>query len=63
MHGDLARIEVGTKERQRFKRIDLIKEIDQALRRLGFAHVSLDLRGFRSGSMDHSIVAISDRKE
>ncbi len=51
-HGDLARIEIGTTERQRLIDTNLMDKIDEGLRSLGFVHVSLDLRGYRSGNMD-----------
>ncbi len=54
-HRNLARIEVGPAERVRFFNTDFMDEIDQALRRIGFIHVSLDLCGYRMGSMDNGI--------
>ncbi len=54
-HGDLARIEVGVGERQRFFDSDVMDEIDQALRSTGYIYVSLDLCGYRMGSMDNAI--------
>ncbi len=55
-HGDLARIEVGAAERQRFFGADFMDEIEQALRSIGYDHVSLDLCGYRMGSMDNAII-------
>ncbi len=49
-HGDLARLEVALEARQRV--LGLADEILPALRALGFRHVSLDLAGYRSGSMN-----------
>lgn len=49
-HGDLARLEVALEARQRV--LELADEILPALRALGFRHVSLDLEGYRSGSMN-----------
>ncbi|KUG03282.1 atp-utilizing enzyme of the pp-loop superfamily [hydrocarbon metagenome] len=54
-HGDLARIEVGAAERERFFDTNFMDDIEQALRGLGFIHVSLDLCGYRMGSMDMGI--------
>lgn len=51
-HGDLARIEVGVGERQRFIDLDFMDKIEQEMRQLGFLHTALDLRGYRTGSME-----------
>jgi uncharacterized protein len=49
-HGDSARIEVVPGEMLRI--IPLAEEIDREFRAAGFSYVTLDLRGYRSGSMD-----------
>jgi uncharacterized protein len=49
-HGDLARIEVPARDIPRAA--ILHEEIAEALGRLGFAFVTLDLKGFRSGSLN-----------
>jgi uncharacterized protein len=51
-HGDLARIEVAPDERQHFFNLQIMDDIDLSLRKLGFTHVSLDMCGYRCGSMD-----------
>lgn len=49
VHGDIARVEIAKDDFERFiKDEELIKEIKNA----GFKYVTLDLEGFRSGSMD-----------
>ena len=53
VHGDLARIEVGAAELSRV--LEHREKIDQDLRGYGFAYVSLDLRGYRTGSMNEVI--------
>src|SRR5208282_519033 len=50
-HGTLARIEVGKNERRLFFSEKVLDEIGKCLRELGYAHVALDLTGYRSGSM------------
>jgi len=50
LHGRVARIEVMPREMERF--FSLRGEIVQELKGLGFRYVTLDLEGFRSGSMD-----------
>ena len=49
-HDDLARIEVDAKDFS--LACEKREEIVQYLCRLGFDYVTLDLAGFRSGSMD-----------
>ncbi len=49
LHGDIARIEVKTEDFGVFmKNTELIKKIKE----IGFRYITLDLEGFRSGSMD-----------
>ncbi len=54
IHDDIARIEVDGKDLEKFMqlRVDIIKE----LKDLGFEYVTLDLEGFRSGSMDYKLL-------
>ncbi len=50
VHMDIARIEVN---REDFKRlIDHSEKIVKFLKGLGFIYITLDIEGFRSGSMD-----------
>lgn len=50
-HGELARIELGMDELpQGLKAAD---QIADALRKIGYAHITLDLRGYRRGSLNH----------
>lgn len=50
LHGDIARIEVDAQAIP--KAAGMAEEIVTHLKALGFVHITLDLRGFRSGSMD-----------
>jgi uncharacterized protein len=50
VHDDIARIEVDEKEI--FKIIEKSKETTIFLKNLGYSYVTIDLEGFRSGSMD-----------
>jgi uncharacterized protein len=50
-HNGLARIEVGVDERGLFCNVDVMEMIAVALKKLGFKYVTLDLEGYRSGSM------------
>lgn len=50
--GDLARIEVPPEELQPLCEPDTRRELAAELRRLGFKFVTIDLEGFRSGSLN-----------
>lgn len=50
VHGDIARIELLPEDLGRA--VEMRKEISETLRGLGYRYVTLDLEGFRSGSMD-----------
>jgi pyridinium-3,5-biscarboxylic acid mononucleotide sulfurtransferase len=51
-HGNLARIEVAAGDLGTLVRPDVRARVAAELRRLGFAYITLDLQGFRSGSMN-----------
>jgi len=51
-HDQLVRIEIAPAEMDRVLRKDLIDELAKRFRELGFKYVTLDLEGFRSGSMN-----------
>jgi pyridinium-3,5-biscarboxylic acid mononucleotide sulfurtransferase len=53
--GDLARIEVSPEELPRLVELDVRGDLIAAFRTLGFKFVTLDLEGFRSGSMNSVI--------
>ena len=55
-HGDLARIEVPKKDMERLFSISLLDEISINLKKLGFKYVTLDIQGYRTGSLDVDIV-------
>jgi pyridinium-3,5-biscarboxylic acid mononucleotide sulfurtransferase len=46
----LARIEVGVDEMPKFLRGDAFSRVAEALKKIGYAHVTLDLQGYRRGS-------------
>jgi len=62
-HGDLARIEVPLEKVEQLAEPTLRAHIVQRLKELGFAHVTLDLEGFRSGSMNASLLSIGRAKK
>ncbi len=55
-HDKLARVEVPVNEVDRFFDGELRQRVDQRLREIGYQYVALDLRGFRSGSMNEAIL-------
>lgn len=50
----LARIELGPEEIPRLLENGLFREIAEALRAVGYAHVTLDLAGYRRGSLNEA---------
>lgn len=54
-HGDLARIEVSSKEIGRFFDQDLMSLVYIELKKIGFIYVSLDMKGYRTGSMNETL--------
>lgn len=61
-HDTLARLEVEPEERSRFFDQELLDQINLRLRELGFAHVALDLAGYRSGSLNIDVAKEEIRK-
>ena len=51
-HGELARIEIARHDLARALSLPLFQQITAALRPLGFTYITLDLEGYRSGSMN-----------
>jgi uncharacterized protein len=51
-HGEIARIEISREELPRALSVDLAAEFTRIFKSLGFKFVTLDLEGFRSGSMN-----------
>lgn len=54
-HGDLARIEVPPEHVEMLTEAETRRRIDERFRALGYAYVTIDLRGFRSGSMNEVV--------
>ena len=57
-HGEVARIELGRDEMARALEPELARSIDVALRAAGFKYVTLDLKGYRLGSLNEGIKLI-----
>jgi pyridinium-3,5-biscarboxylic acid mononucleotide sulfurtransferase len=56
-HGEVARIEVQVSEIGRMLDAQIREAIDRQLKEIGFRFVALDLKGFRSGSLNETIQA------
>jgi len=56
-HGDTARIEVPANERVRFIDTELMDRVHEKFRQLGFVYVALDLKGYRTGSLNEGMSA------
>jgi uncharacterized protein len=54
-HGEMARLEVEADEISRLLDAPMRERVDRELRRIGFRFVTVDLRGFRSGSLNEGL--------
>ena len=59
-HRNVARIEVGAEEFSRFLEGEVRESVTRALKRIGYAYVTLDLQGYRRGSANE---VVAKRKE
>ncbi len=60
-HNNLARIEIPADQIEAFMRPETRAKIDAEFLRIGYAYVAMDLRGFRSGSMNE-VIAFGKRQ-
>ena len=60
-HGEIARIEVGASELERFADPELRAATVRGIRAAGFRHVTLDLDGFRSGGLNAGVAGAQRR--
>jgi uncharacterized protein len=54
-HGEVARIEIAEDELPRALDAEMARRMSAALKTLGFKYVSLDLEGYRTGSLNESL--------
>ena len=54
-HENIARIEVEVQELPKLTQPDIHKQVVDRLQALGFAYVTLDLKGYRTGSLNEEI--------
>ncbi len=62
-HGEVARLEVETSELPRLLEDSTREIIDREFKKIGFRFVAVDLKGFRSGSLNEGIVLNRPRDE
>ena len=55
-HDTLVRIEIAPEEMDRALQRELVEKLAERFRELGFKYVTLDLHGFRSGSMNEVLI-------
>ena len=51
-HGELVRIEIAREELARMLSLSMFEQASAALKKIGYKYVTLDLEGYRSGSMN-----------
>ncbi len=56
IHNNIARIEILPSEFDKIIKVDIRQEIVQKFKDYGFKYVSLDLQGYRTGSMNETII-------
>ena len=61
IHGEMARIEVPAEDILKIAQPDIREKITEKFKALGFSYVTLDLQGFRSGSMNE-ILSEAEKK-
>ena len=54
VHDELARLEISKSEMDRILNADIFALVESEISKLGFKYVTLDMQGFRSGSMNHT---------
>jgi pyridinium-3,5-biscarboxylic acid mononucleotide sulfurtransferase len=57
-HGEIARLEIAREEMARLWEDERAEIIAERLGELGFIHVTLDLKGFRSGSLNEALLRL-----
>src|SRR6202790_4155436 len=57
LHWEIVRIEIGREELPRALTAEMAREFTAVFKGLGFKFVTLDLEGFRSGSMNQMLTA------
>lgn len=61
-HNDIARIEISPDDIERITSINLRKKIVKRLKEIGYRYITLDLQGYRTGSMNEVLKEWSEQK-
>lgn len=61
-HGNLARVEVAPSSLAALTEPEAAQQIVDALRKIGFRYVTLDLAGYRMGSMNETLPGVTSRE-
>lgn len=62
-HDQLVRLEIAPAEMDRVLRREVVEELAKRFRELGFKYVTLDLQGFRSGSMNEVLTELQGLRD
>ncbi len=62
-HGDLARIEIAKDELSKALTMEMAQQFSDIFKRLGFLYVTLDLEGYRQGSLNAALASGATRHE
>lgn len=62
VHGEIARIEVLPEEMMRLMEPRMRGAVEEKFRECGFAYVTVDMRGYRTGSMNETLTAQQKRE-
>ena len=55
MHGNMARIELPPQDIERLASDEVRKSVYDRFKEIGFSYVTLDLNGYRQGSMNETL--------
>lgn len=61
-HGEIARIEVSPEERVKFFDAKVMDKIGERFKKIGFTYVTLDILGYRTGSMNE-VLSVEEKSE
>lgn len=59
-HGNIARIEIAPEEMEKALDINVMKNINDRLKNIGFHYVTLDMQGYRTGSLNETLKGTID---
>ena len=60
-HGELVRIEFGTDELPRALSLEMAQKLTQIFKDLGFKYITLDLEGYRQGSLNEVLLGVQTK--